>query len=400
MDNAPIIIDSEKCKGCKKCVKGCPFSALEMVGKKAVLVGDCRACGACIEICPFGAITARKEVNKNQAQLANYKDIWIFAEQRDGKVQNVAFELLATGKELAEDRRCSLCSVLLGYKVSHLAQELIKHGADKVYVLDDPNLGEYEADTYTDALNKLILKHKPEIILAGATAIGRSFIARTAARVHTGLTADCTALSIDKESHLLHQTRPAFGGNIMATIMTPHHRPQMATVRPGVFQQGEPDPDRTGETLIEQLEVAVRKLNLIRSIRKEDEENDIAEAEVIVSGGRGMMKGENFVLLEELAKLLGGSVGASRPCVDAGWVPVSRQVGQTGKTVAPKIYLAFGISGAIQHLAGISAADYIIAVNRDERAPIFGIANLGIVGDVMDVLPALIDVVKKTKAGK
>ena len=173
----------------------------------------------------------------------------------------------------------------------------------------------------------------------------------------------------------------------------------MATARPGVFQQGEPDPNRKGKTLFEQLEIVTRELELIRSIRKEDEEGDIAEAEVIVAGGRGMMKGENFVLLEELAKLLGGSVGASRPCVDAGWVPVSRQVGQTGKTVAPKLYLAFGISGAIQHLAGISAADYIIAVNRDERAPIFGIANLGIVGDVMDVLPALIDVVKKTKAG-
>lgn len=397
MDNAPIIIDLEKCKGCTKCVKGCPFSALEMVGKKAVLVGDCRACGACIEICPFGAITARKEVNQNLAQLANYKDIWVFAEQRSGKVQDVVFELLATGKELAEDRGCQLCAVLLGYRVSHLAQKLIQHGADKVYVLDDPNLGEYEADTYTDALNKLILKYKPEIILAGATAIGRSFIARTAARTRTGLTADCTALSIDKESYLLHQTRPAFGGNIMATIMTPYHWPQMATVRPGVFQQADPEPDRKGETLIEQLEIVARKLKLIHSIRKEDEEEDIAEAEVIVAGGRGMMKGENFALLGELAKLLGGSVGASRPCVDAGWVPVARQVGQTGKTVAPKLYLAFGISGAIQHLAGISAADYIIAVNRDERAPIFGIANLGIVGDVMDVLPALIDMVKKTK---
>ena len=399
MDEAPIIINQDKCKGCKKCVKGCPFGALEMVEKKATLVGDCRACMSCVEACPFGAITARKNENANAADLTQYKNVWVFAEQRGGKIHKVVFELLATGRRLADDRGCELCAVLLGDKIADQAQNLIQHGADKVYVVDQPSLGEYEADTYTDALYKLIDKYKPEVILAGATAIGRSFVARAAVRARTGLTADCTNLSIDKETFLLHQTRPAFGGNIMATIMTPNHRPQMSTVRPGVFRANEPDPSRNGEVLMEQLELVARKLKLVKSIRKEGDSIDIAEAEILISGGRGMGKAENFGMLEELAHLLGGTVSASRPCVDAGWISSARQVGQTGKTVAPKIYMAFGISGAIQHLAGISGADYVIAVNRDENAPIFGVANLGIVGDVMEIIPALIEALKKVKAG-
>lgn len=401
MDNsAPIIIDPQKCRGCKKCVKGCPFSALEMVDKKAVLVGDCRACGTCIETCPFGAITARKVENKNDDQLADYHDIWVFAEQREGKIHKVVFELLATGRELAHTRGCKLCAILLGSNVSSLAPSLIQHGADTVYVVDDPVLAEFDAETYTDALDQLAAKYKPEVILAGATAIGRCFVARAAVRLHTGLTADCTALAIDKDTHLLHQTRPAFGGNIMATIMTPHHRPQMSTVRPGVFRKKEADPSLTGETILEHLKLAAQRLKLVKSIHRSASEEDIANAEIIVSGGRGMMKAENFSMLKELADLLGGVVAASRPCVDAGWVPATKQVGQTGKTVAPKIYLAFGISGAIQHLAGIAGADYVIAVNRDERAPIFDAANLGIVGDVMEVIPALINSLKKVKAGQ
>ena len=396
--DAPIIIDVDKCKGCKKCVKGCPFGALEMVGKKAVLTGDCRACGACVEACPFHAITAREREKKADAHLEDYKNIWVFAEQRHGKIHNVVFELLTTGRKLANDRNCELCAVLLGYKIEDLAKQLIDSGADKVYIVDDPNLEIYEAGPYTDALYQLVSKYKPETILAGATAIGRSFIARAAVRLQTGLTADCTNLAIDPKTFLLHQTRPAFGGNIMATIMTPNHRPQMSTVRPGVFRRQEIAMPHTGEILLEKLKIVARQMEVLKTIRKEDEEDDIAEAEIIVAGGRGMMKAENFRLLEELACLLGGSIGASRPCVDAGWVSVSRQVGQTGKMVAPKIYLAFGISGAIQHLAGIAGADYIIAVNRDERAPIFESANLGIVGDVMEVLPALIEAIKKAKS--
>lgn len=269
MDNsAPIIIDPQKCRGCKKCVKGCPFSALEMVDKKAVLVGDCRACGTCIETCPFGAITARKVENKNDDQLADYHDIWVFAEQREGKIHKVVFELLATGRELAHTRGCKLCAILLGSNVSSLAPSLIQHGADTVYVVDDPVLAEFDAETYTDALDQLAAKYKPEVILAGATAIGRCFVARAAVRLHTGLTADCTALAIDKDTHLLHQTRPAFGGNIMATIMTPHHRPQMSTVRPGVFRKKEADPSLTGETILEHLKLAAQRLKLVKSLQK------------------------------------------------------------------------------------------------------------------------------------
>jgi len=228
------------------------------------------------------------------------------------------------------------------------------------------------------------------VILAGATAVGRAFFAKVAVRSRTGLTADCTALSIDKESHLLHQTRPAFGGNIMATIMTPNHRPQMATVRPKVFKMSTPDPKRKGETLMEALQLVAAGTRIVKSERNSANVN-IAEAEIIVAGGRGLKKAENLEQLKRLADLLGGVVGVSRACVDAGWISAAHQVGQTGKTVCPKIYLAFGISGAIQHLEGMRGADTIIAVNNDPNASIFGVADLGIVGDLFEILPMLIE---------
>lgn len=396
MATAPIIIDLNKCKGCTKCVKACPFDALEMVNKKASLTGDCRACNTCVNTCPFGAIsTAPKE--KKAIDLSSFKDIWVFAEQRNGVIQDVALELLAEGRKLAESRKCDLCAVLLGYKLGNLPQTLIEHGADKVYVLDDEKLAEYETYVYADALYKLLEKYKPESILAGATTIGRGFFPKVAVRAHAGLTADCTNLAIDPQTHLLLQTRPAFGGNIMATIMTPDHRPQFSTVRPRVFRKGTPDSSRKGMTILEQFELVAHKLKTIKSIPRDTGGDDIAGADIIVAGGKGMVKAENFALLKELADLLGGTVAASRACVDAGWVPVSRQVGQTGKTVCPQVYLAFGISGAIQHLAGMTGSDYIVSVNKDSKAPIFGVSNLGIVGDVMEVLPALIEAVKENK---
>ena len=392
MSDAPIIIDPVLCKGCKKCITACPFDALEMQGKLAILkVAECRACNACIKVCPFKAISSAPEKEEgSRTGLAAFKDIWVFAEQHEGKVQEVAYELLSTGRRLAKERGCQLAAVVLGHNIKDSASHLIAAGADTVYIVDQPELAQYEADIYTDALHQLVAKYNPEVILAGATAIGRAFFAKVAVRARTGLTADCTALSIDKETCLLHQTRPAFGGNIMATIMTPNHRPQMATVRPKVFKMAVPDSKRTGETLIETLKLISARTKIIKSEHATTTLN-IAEAEIIVGGGRGLKKAENMDLLVKLAKLLGGVVGVSRACVDAGWTTAARQVGQTGKTVSPKIYIAIGISGAIQHLEGMRSSDTIIAINSDPNAPIFGVADLGIVGDLFEIVPRLIE---------
>ncbi|MEI7945834.1 MAG: electron transfer flavoprotein subunit alpha [bacterium] len=392
MSDAPIIIDPILCKGCKKCITACPFDALEMQGKLAVLkVAECRACNACVKVCPFKAISSAPEKEEGaRTGLAAFKDIWVFAEQHEGKVQEVAYELLSTGRRLAKERGCQLAAVVLGHNIKDSASHLIAAGADTVYIVDQPELAQYEADVYTDALHQLVAKYNPEVILAGATAIGRAFFAKVAVRARTGLTADCTALSIDKGTYLLHQTRPAFGGNIMATIMTPNHRPQMATVRPKVFKMAVPDSKRTGETLIETLKLISARTKMIKSEHATTTLN-IAEAEIIVGGGRGLKKAENMDLLAKLAKLLGGVVGVSRACVDAGWTTAARQVGQTGKTVSPKIYIAIGISGAIQHLEGMRSSDTIIAINSDPNAPIFGVADLGIIGDLFEIVPRLIE---------
>ena len=391
MADLPILIDPEKCKGCKKCITACPFDALYMEGKLAVLrPEECRVCNACVKACPFFAISSVPKAEVKNKNLKDYAGVWVFAEQRHGKVLEVAYELLSTGRRLANDRGCELAAVVLGHQVTDSASHLIAAGADKVYIVDQPELAEYEANVYTDALSQLIAAHKPEVVLAGATAVGRAFFAKVAVRSRTGLTADCTALSINKQTCLLHQTRPAFGGNIMATIMTPNHRPQMATVRPKVFKMTRPDPKRKGETLMEALKLVAATTRIVKADLNASTVN-IAEAEIIVAGGRGLKKAENLELLKRLADLLGGVVGVSRACVDSGWISAAHQVGQTGKTVCPKIYLAFGISGAIQHLEGMRASDTVVAVNSDANAPIFGIADLGIVGDLFEILPMLIE---------
>ena len=409
MADAPILIDRAKCVGCGKCVKGCGFDALKIVevpganklGKLAeVDPAACKACFACIKACPFKAISEVKQQIYGTEGLETFKDIWVFAEQSGGKIAEVAFELLAKGLELKAQRGdgAKLCAVLLGSGLAPvMEQALIAAGADVVYKVDDPALASYEANVYVDAVAQLVAKRKPEVILAGATAVGRAFFARVAVKVRTGLTADCTMLKIENTKNkdtgamqmLLHQTRPAFGGNIMATIMTPNHRPQMATVRPKVFKKAPPDPSRKGEVLLEALKLIAPQTKLVETIR-DPGAIDIAAHDILISGGRGLKKEENFKLLFRLAELLGGEVSCSRAVVDAGWAPVARQVGQTGKTVAPKLYLCFGISGAIQHLEGIRGADTIIAVNSDPNAPIFGVADLGIVGDLFEILPALI----------
>ena len=411
MADAPVLIDAKKCVGCGKCVKGCGFGAISMkdapgankLGRLAdVDPSACKACYACVAACPFKAISEARNEVVGTADLESYKDIWVFAEQTGGKVADVAFELLTKARELKIQRGggCRVCAVLLGHDLpASVEDELSSYGADVIYKVDAPELAQYEANVYVDAVAKLVASHKPEVILAGATAIGRAFFARVAVKVRTGLTADCTALKIEETKNkdtgamqmLLHQTRPAFGGNIMATIMTPNHRPQMATVRPKVFKKVQvEDGKRTrADVVAEALKLMAPLTHIVKKEAFEDGA-DIAAADILVSGGRGMKKAENFALLEQLAALLGGEVAASRAAVDAGWVKPSRQVGQTGKTVAPRLYLCFGISGAIQHLEGIRGADTIVAVNSDPNAPIFGVADLGIVGDALETVQALI----------
>ena len=416
MADAPILIDVKKCVGCGKCVKGCGFGALAMadapgvnkLGKVAeVDPAACKACFACVPACPFKAISQVKAEVNGTEDIESYRDIWVFAEQTDGKVAEVVLELLTKARELKAQRGdgCKVCAVIFGSGLpASVDSELASFGADKIYKVDAPVLSEYEANVYVDALSQLVVKHKPEVILAGATAIGRAFFARVAVRVRTGLTADCTALKVENTLNkdtdvmqmLLHQTRPAFGGNIMATIMTPNHRPQMATVRPKVFKKSEVDSASAAKcaTIAEALKLIAPMTKIVKREPFADGV-DIAAAEILVAGGRGLKKAENFAQLQRLAELLGGEVAASRAAVDAGWVGIPRQVGQTGKTVAPRIYLCFGISGAIQHLEGIRGADTIIAVNNDPNAPIFGVADLGIVGDALEILPALIKELEK-----
>ena len=416
MADAPILIDSAKCMGCQKCVKGCGFGALSMVDSTANKLGKiaavdpsaCKACYACVKACPFGAITEVRQKIYGTENIEEYKNIWVFAEQTNGVVAEVVYELLTKAIELKKERGegCKIAAALLGSNLTdEVKQSLIAAGADIVYVVDDPSLKDYEANVYVDAVAQLVAKHKPEVILAGATAIGRAFFARVAVKVRTGLTADCTMLKVENTENkdtgamqmLLHQTRPAFGGNIMATIMTPNHRPQMATVRPKVFKKAPPDASRTGEILAEALSLIAPQTKLLKTVTDPDAIN-IAEMEILVAGGRGLQKAENFKQLFKLAELLGGEVACSRAAVDAGWCPVGRQVGQTGKMVAPKLYLCFGISGAIQHLEGIRGADTIIAINNDPMAPIFGVADLGIVGDLFEIIPALIKALEERKA--
>ena len=340
-----------------------------------------------------------EKVEKAAKDLSEYKGIWVFAEQRNGKLMGTAFELIGEGRKLADKLGVELSALLLGSNVAGLADELIHHGADRVILADHPELKFYTTDGYTKVIADLVNSKKPEIILIGATNIGRDLGPRIAARLDTGLTADCTKLEIDDEQKLLLQTRPAFGGNIMATIITPKHRPQMSTVRPGVMKKMEPDSTRKG--IVEKVEVKLEKKD-IRTIVKEVVKSakqavNLIDAEIIVSGGRGLGGPEGFKLIEELAKELGGVVGSSRAAVDSGWISQDHQVGQTGKTVRPKIYIACGISGAIQHLAGMQSSDCIIAVNKNPDAPIFDVADYGIVGDVYKVIPMMVEEVKKVK---
>ncbi|MBM3176291.1 MAG: electron transfer flavoprotein subunit alpha/FixB family protein, partial [Chloroflexi bacterium] len=335
-------------------------------------------------------------------KLKLYQGVWVFVEQTEGQPAVVSWELLGVGGDLARARGVELCSVVIGQDVERLCQESFAYGATKSYLVDDPIFHFYRTEPYYKAICYLVEKYKPEIMLFGATGLGRDLAGAVATQLATGLTADCTGLSIDERGFLL-QTRPAFGGNIMATILTERTRPQMATVRPHVMPMPGKDSSRTGEIIRESVplkeeDFVVKVLEIIRDSRRD--EVDIAAADIIVSGGRGMAGKENFALLQELADELGGVLGCSRAVVEAGWLPVERQVGQTGKTVRPKIYIACGISGAIQHLVGMQDSDVIIAINRDRQAPIFEVATYGIVGDVFQVVPAILKRIRDLRASK
>jgi electron transfer flavoprotein alpha subunit len=385
-----IEVLEDRCVGCSACVPACLYDAIEMRDGLAVIKDNCTLCGACVDACKFDAIILRK-AHREAVSVDDYRGVWVVAESRDGHVHDVTYELLGRGRELADTLDVKLEAVLLGAGVTPLAPELIARGADIVRVVDHESLRDYVDEPYAAVVADLILREKPEVVLTGATAIGRSLIPRVAIRVRAGLTADCTALAIDEDERRLLQTRPAFGGNIMATIICPDHRPQMATVRHKVMTALEPDKARRGEIVEEKVDGSLLKTDVrfVKFIEDVTQAVNIADADIIVSGGRGMGGPEQFGMLEELADVLGGAVGASRAAVDAGWIPYSHQVGQTGKTVQPKLYIACGISGAVQHLAGMQSSQTIVAVNKDPDAPILKVATYGIVGDIFEVIPAL-----------
>ena len=325
-------------------------------------------------------------------ELKDYRDVWVFIEQREGRIANVSLELLGEGRKIADKLGVKLKGILLGNKIEALAKDVVKYGADHVMYVDDKFLDIYSTEVYTRVISELVNKRKPEIILLGATTIGRDLAPRLAVRLKTGLTADCTSLDIEEETGNLLMTRPAFGGNLMATIVCEKHRPQMSTVRPGVMEKATLDENRLGkvEKINFKLEEEDKKALVIDIIKKKKKEVSLEEANIIVSGGRGLGDKEGFKLLKELADKLEGEVGASRGAVDSGWIDSEHQVGQTGKAVRPKLYIACGISGAVQHLAGMKESDCIVAINKDKDAPIFQIAHYGIVGDLYEVIPFII----------
>ena len=398
-DSGEPIIDAPRCIGCQKCVKICPASALEMyfTPEEQKILAELAASAAPVEeeIDPEAAVLARK--------LAQYSGVWVFVEQTEGEPAKVSWELLGVGAELAAKLGVELCALVIGEKVEHLCREAFNYGASKAYLIDAPVFFHYRTEAYLEACCHLIEKYKPEIILMGATGMGRDLAGAVATKVATGLTADCTGLGIDDKRNLM-QTRPAFGGNIMATIMCDKFRPQMSTVRPNVMPMPARREAADGIIIRDDFTVPEESIltKVIEIIRDTNSKGavDITGADFIISGGRGMMGPDNFALLQELADELGGVVGASRSAVDAGWMPGDRQVGQTGKTVRPKIYIACGISGAIQHLVGMQDSDMVIAINRDKNAPIFEVATYGIVGDLFQVIPAITRKIRELKQKK
>jgi len=392
-------IDIETCIGCGVCEEECTFGAIEVIDGVAVVNEKCTLCGSCVDSCEVEALSIESKEKAVQADLAEWSGIMIFAEYRHGKVVPVSFELLGIGRELADRQKVSLSAVLLGSGLGDAAKDLVSYGADIVYQVDDPALEYFTDEIFGNILEDVIREQKPEVVLAGATAIGRSFIPLVATSLATGLTADCTQLEIRPDDGVLLQTRPAFGGNIMATIECPFTRPQMSTVRPRVMKAVQQDLNRKGEIINyqPQPERLQSKVKVLRSVLEEQDQVNITEGEIIVSGGRGLDNEKGFELIKQLADAVGGAVGASRAAVDSEWIAYPHQVGQTGKTVNPKLYIACGISGAIQHVVGMQSSETIVAINKDPHASIFDVATYGIVGDLFEVVPKLIEKIKERR---
>jgi len=392
-------IDIEACIGCGVCEEECTFGAIEVIDGVAVVNEKCTLCGLCVDSCEVQALSIEQKEKAVQADLADWSGIMIYAEFRHGKVVPVSFELLGIGRQLADQQNVPLTAVLLGSGLGDAAKDLVSYGADFVYQVDDPALEYFTDEIYGNILEDVAREQKPEVILAGATAIGRSFIPLVATSLATGLTADCTDLAIRPEDGVLLQTRPAFGGNIMATIECPHTRPQMATVRPRVMKAVEQDAERKGEIIDYQPkpERLQSKVRVLQSVLEEQDQVNITEGDTIVAGGRGLDNEKGFELIKQLADAVGGAVGASRAAVDSEWIAYSHQVGQTGKTVNPKLYIACGISGAIQHVVGMQSSETIVAINKDPHASIFDVATYGIVGDLFEVVPKLIEKIKERR---
>jgi electron transfer flavoprotein alpha subunit len=392
-----IKIDDKKCTGCKACIKYCPFNAIKVNGKAEIVPENCNFCSACVQACSFKAIEIIRIRDKTE-DLSTYKDVWVFAELKDTKLRAVSFELLTKAKELAKELEQNCCAVLFGNNIKHLAKELGAYGASKVYLVEHPLLESYSTDTYAPVLIGLLSKYKPNIVLYPATKLGRDLAPRVAAALELGLTADCTNLSI--KDGILLQTRPAFGGNIMADIVSPFTRPQMATVRPNVLPRGKPDYSKKPELIMINIDL---DLKAIRTLTKKIialpsiTGKSIEDANIIVAGGRGVGSKDGFKVLEELAKELDAAIAGSRAVVDLGWLPKQAQVGQSGTTVSPKLYIACGISGAIQHVVGMRGSKIIVAINKDPEAPIFRIADYGIVGDLFTIVPILTKTIRAMK---
>jgi electron transfer flavoprotein alpha subunit/NAD-dependent dihydropyrimidine dehydrogenase PreA subunit len=393
-------VDTKKCTGCKICEKICPFGAIVVVDMVAQVQANCTLCGACVSRCPAEALTIeRRRVSEEELGLFSGVFIWAECEDKAEKLipKKVAGELLSQGRRLSEKLGQELSVVVFGDDRLSRLYTLIAYGADRVVRCRHHLLGRFNSDAFTSVLSALISKEKPSIFLFGATPHGRELAPRVAARLELGLTADCTGLNIDDKGNLI-QTRPAFGGNIMASIVSPYTRPQMATVRPNVFPPAEPDASRTGK--IEDFKVALSPASIRTKVVSMEQLADegsvgIEDADIIVAAGRGCRKKENLALIQELAEALGGVTAGSRALVELDWIPHTKQVGQSGLTVGPQLYIAVGISGAIQHLVGMSSAKTVIAINKDPDAPIFKVADLGIVGDAMDIVPMLIKKLKK-----
>jgi electron transfer flavoprotein alpha subunit/NAD-dependent dihydropyrimidine dehydrogenase PreA subunit len=392
-----IWVENSECVGCENCIEACPVGAITMRDGLAFIDDKCTSCGACIESCPQGAI--KSDATVGTADLSAFKDVWVVAETAHGKIRSCTAEILGCGRALANTLGQRLCAVLAGKGVSSQTDVVAEYGADVVYLLEDDGLEEGRTLPQVRAITEAVLQKKPAVVLFAATPFGRELAPRVSRRLKVGLTADCTGLDIDLETKNLLQTRPAWGGNLMATIISPDTRPQMSTVRPGVMKALPTEPGRKAEVVPVKVNIKPedKRLDVLELKKELHKHVNLTDARIIVAGGHGVGSKEGFGILEELADILGAEVAASRIAVEEGWIPQDRQVGQTGKSVSPDLYIACGISGAIQHAAGMLGSKTIVAINTDPAAPIFNIADFAIYEDLFKVVPELITALKENR---